>query len=66
MVIITPLNLGFVFHRYGDKVPKTLIGKLIGSLCAVTGVLTISLPVPVIVANFSFFYDQNKKLKQKK
>ena len=44
---------------YGDMVPQTLIGKLIGSLCAVSGVLTIALPVPVIVSNFEFFYKRD-------
>ena len=33
---------------------------LIGSLCAVTGVLTIALPVPVIVSNFATFYSHTK------
>lgn len=41
---------------YGRDVPKSVVGKIIGSLCAVTGVLTLSLPVPVIVANFNYFY----------
>ena len=59
--IVTMTTVG-----YGDKVPKTLVGKLIGSACAVTGVLTISLPVPVIVSNFSFFYKQNQKMKKSK
>lgn len=32
------------------------MGMVVGSLCALTGVLTIALPVPVIVSNFAMFY----------
>ncbi|XP_065647575.1 potassium voltage-gated channel subfamily A member 2 [Hydra vulgaris] len=60
---------------YGDMKPTTPWGKIVGSLCAISGVLTIALPVPVIVSNFNYFYhrenelraaDANKKEKKKR
>jgi len=45
---------------YGDMSPKTYLGMFVGSLCALTGVLTIALPVPVIVSNFALFYSHTQ------
>lgn len=42
--------------------PATGIGQLVGSLCAVVGVLVIALPIPIIGTNFVEYY-QNENAK---
>lgn len=41
---------------YGDLYPKTSLGYVIGSLCAVSGLLMIAFTVPIIVSNFVLYY----------
>jgi len=47
---------------YGDMRPVGPWGKLVGSMCAIAGVLTIALPVPVIVSNFNYFYHRDRDI----
>ena len=49
--VITMCTVG-----YGDQVPVGVIGKIIGSVCALSGVLTLAIPVPIITENFNKFY----------
>uniref|UniRef100_A0A7E4VHM1 Ion_trans domain-containing protein n=1 Tax=Panagrellus redivivus TaxID=6233 RepID=A0A7E4VHM1_PANRE len=53
--LITITTIGF-----GDMIPQTHLGMLVGAFCALMGVLTIALPVPVIVSNFAMFYSHAK------
>merc|ERR1711974_416517 len=45
---------------YGDMVPKTYLGMGVGAVCAMTGVLVVALPVPVIVSNFAMHYSHTQ------
>ncbi len=46
--------------------PKTTAGKIVGSICSLSGVLVLALPVPVIVSNFSKIYFQCNRAEKMK
>ncbi|XP_033741893.1 potassium voltage-gated channel protein Shaw-like [Pecten maximus] len=50
--IVTMTTVG-----YGDMVPKTVLGKLIGCICALSGVVLFSLIIPVFVSTFLTAYE---------
>ncbi len=40
----------------GPEAPETPAGKLVGAMCAVFGIFTLILPIPIVVNSFSAFY----------
>ena len=49
--IVTMTTVG-----YGDTFPKSAMGYLVGSLCAVAGMLATAMPIPVIANSFHLYY----------
>jgi len=52
--------VGVTTVGYGDLCPRSYLGMLVGSVCALLGVLTLNLPVPIIVNNFGLFYSHTQ------
>ncbi|KAL4225590.1 Potassium voltage-gated channel subfamily C member 1 [Mactra antiquata] len=59
--LITMTTIG-----YGDYFPTTTYGYMIGSLCAISGVIVIALPVASIAGTFSDLYSRNSDLQRHK
>ena len=51
---------------YGDKYPISVFGKCIGVVCAMTGILIIALPIPIVANNFVQYHGLARYVKGRK
>jgi hypothetical protein len=42
--------------------PTTKLGKILGGMCAIVGVLLITLPIPIAVNGFAGYYRDRKEI----
>ena len=59
--IVTVTTVG-----YGDLAPKSAVGRLIGSVAVVLGIVILALPMTVIVSKFNESYGAEKRKAEKK
>ena len=55
--IVTMTTVG-----YGDVVPTTTMGRIVGAFCAVVGLILAGLTIPILSKNFDCFYENEKML----
>ena len=49
---------------YGDKVPTTVLGCVVGSAAVMVGMVILSLPMTIVVSRFAEWYETEKKYEQ--
>ncbi|XP_066275328.1 potassium voltage-gated channel protein Shal-like [Branchiostoma lanceolatum] len=54
-VIVTMMSVG-----YGDAVPHTTIGMVLGGLCSIFGVILVAIPLTIIGTTFSRVYKRSQ------
>jgi voltage-gated potassium channel Kch len=46
---------------YGDMYPRSRLGHIVGSMCAMTGLLVLAMPIAVIAGKFNDMHMKQSK-----
>ena len=55
--LVTMTTLG-----YGDFVPKSVFGRILGSILAISGLMILAMPIAIVTSNFTSFHDKSKDM----